>query len=85
MIEHAHKQDNVEASDRLRAYVVDVELPVLEVLEAIVKPENHRMLDMLRESGFPVVARSEPGEVHAEIPTVLTPEGIKQFEDRSKR
>lgn len=55
-----------------------------DVLEAIVKPENHRMLDLLRESGFPVVARSEPGEVHAEIPTVLTAEGLRAFEDRER-
>jgi len=56
----------------------------LQVLEAIVKPENHRMLEMLRESGFPVAAHSEPGEVHAEIPTVLTPAGLHAFEDRER-
>ena len=39
---------------------------------------------MLRESGFPVHARSEPGEVHAEIPTVLAPEALRQFEDRDR-
>ena len=42
------------------------------------------MLKVLRESGFPVSARSEPGEVHAEIPTALTPEGLRQFEDRER-
>jgi acetyl coenzyme A synthetase (ADP forming)-like protein len=56
----------------------------IDVLEAIVKPENHRMLDMLRESGFPLVARSEPGEVRAEMPTLLTPDGLRQFEDRER-
>ena len=56
----------------------------IEVLEAIVKPENHRMLDVLRESGFPVTSHSEPGEVHAELPTVLTPEGVSHFEDRER-
>ena len=54
----------------------------IDVFEAIVMPENHRMLDMLRESGFPVHARSEPGEVHAELPTALTPDGLRHFEDR---
>jgi acetyl coenzyme A synthetase (ADP forming)-like protein len=54
----------------------------IDILEAVVKPENHRMINLLRESGFPVSARSEPGEVHAEIPTTLTPEGLRQFEDR---
>lgn len=56
----------------------------IDILEAVVKPENHKMINLLRESGFPVNARSEPGEVHAEIPTVLTPEGWRQFEDRER-
>ena len=42
------------------------------------------MLDVLRESGFPVQSRSEPGEIHAELPTELTPEAVKQFEDRDR-
>src|SRR3984893_15495308 len=56
----------------------------IDVLEAIVKPDNQRMLAMLRESGFPVHAHSEPGEVHAELPTTLTAEGVKHFEDRER-
>ena len=56
----------------------------LDVLEAVVRPENHNMLQMLRESGFPVHARSEPGEVHAELPTTIGLEGIRQFEDRER-
>ena len=56
----------------------------IDVFEAIVRPENHTMLSMLRESGFPVHARSEPGEVHAELPTALTPEGLRHFEDRER-
>jgi acetyl coenzyme A synthetase (ADP forming)-like protein len=56
----------------------------IDVLEAIVKPENHRMLAMLRESGFPVHARSEPGEVSAELPTTLTADGLRHFEDRER-
>ena len=56
----------------------------LDVLEAIVRPENHRMLQMLRESGFPVHARSEPGEVHAELPTKLDADGLRHFEDRER-
>ncbi|HEX9095577.1 MAG TPA: GNAT family N-acetyltransferase [Candidatus Dormibacteraeota bacterium] len=55
-----------------------------DMFEAVVKPENHRMLQMLRESGFPVHARSEPGEVHADLPTRLTPDGVLQFEDRER-
>jgi acetyl coenzyme A synthetase (ADP forming)-like protein len=55
-----------------------------DMLEAVVRPENHRMLHMLRESGFPLHARSEPGEVHAELPTKITPDGLRHFEDRER-
>jgi acetate---CoA ligase (ADP-forming) len=55
-----------------------------DVMEAIVKPENHGMLDMLRESGFPLTVRSEPGEVHADLPTALAPDGLHRFEDRER-
>ena len=56
----------------------------IQVLEAVVRPENHRMLQVLRESGFPVQSRSEPGEVHAELPTELTQEALTHFEDRDR-
>jgi acetyl coenzyme A synthetase (ADP forming)-like protein len=56
----------------------------IQILEAVVRPENHRMLDVLRDSGFPIKSRSEPGEVHAEFPTALTPEALKFFEDRDR-
>ena len=56
----------------------------IQVLEAVVRPENHRMLEVLRESGFPLQARSEPGEIHAELPTALTPEALRQFDDRDR-
>ncbi len=56
----------------------------IDVLEAVVRPENHRMLEVLRQSGFPIRSRSEPGEVHAELPTALTPEALHQFENRER-
>jgi acetate---CoA ligase (ADP-forming) len=56
----------------------------VDTFEAVVRPENHRMLQMLRESGFPVHVRSEPGEVHADLPTRLTHDGVLQFEDRER-
>jgi len=56
----------------------------IQVLEAIVRPANHRMLGVLRESGFPVRSRSEPGEVHAEMPTRLTADALRRFEDRDR-
>src|SRR5579864_8307621 len=56
----------------------------IQILEAVVRPENHRMLDVLRESGFPIQVRSEPGEIHAELPTELTDEALKHFDDRDR-
>jgi acetyl coenzyme A synthetase (ADP forming)-like protein len=56
----------------------------IDVLEAIVRPENHNMLKLLRESGFPISVRSEPGEIHAELPTAISAEGVSQFENRER-
>jgi len=56
----------------------------IDALEAVVRPENHRMLDVLRQSGFPIHSWSEPGEVHAEMPTALSPDALRQFEDRDR-
>lgn len=55
----------------------------IEVFEAVVKADNHRMLDMLRESGYPLRLRSEPGEIHAEMPTALSEEAGMHFERRN--
>ena len=55
----------------------------IEVFEAVVRADNHRMLDMLRESGFPLRLRSEPGEIHAELPTALSEEAGVHFERRN--
>ena len=38
---------------------------------AIVLPENHRMIGVFRDSGFPVEVRTEPGELEVEFPTAL--------------
>jgi len=57
----------------------------VEVFEARVRADNHRMLDLLRESGFPLTLRSEPGEVHAELPTALSEEADMHFERRNAR
>jgi acetyl coenzyme A synthetase (ADP forming)-like protein len=56
----------------------------IQLLEAVVRPENHRMLEVLRDSGFPIRSRSEPGEVHAELPTALTAEALRLFDDRDR-
>jgi len=55
----------------------------IEVFEAVVKADNTRMLELLRESGFPLRLRSEPGEVHAELATAPSDEAGIHFERRN--
>lgn len=49
---------------------------------AEVLPENHQMIEVYRESGFPVSLRSQPGWILAEFPTSLTPEALERFARR---
>ena len=49
---------------------------------AFVLPENHRMLQVFRDSGFPVSVHAEPGLLAIELPTSLTTEARTRFEDR---
>src|SRR5215207_9076849 len=43
---------------------------------AWVHPANHRMLHVLRDSGFPIKVRSEPGVLEIELPSQLGQEAI---------
>jgi acetyl coenzyme A synthetase (ADP forming)-like protein len=52
--------------------------------EAEVLPDNARMLEVFRESGFPVSMRSEPGLVMVVSPTSMSPEAIDRFELRDQ-
>jgi acetate---CoA ligase (ADP-forming) len=54
------------------------------VFEAITLAENHRMIGVFRDSGFPVEVRSRPGELHIRLPTSPTPEGRRRFEARER-
>jgi acetyl coenzyme A synthetase (ADP forming)-like protein len=56
----------------------------IEVFEADVLPANHRMLEVFRESGFPVEMRSEPGGVRAVLPTSFSDEAVERFERRDE-
>jgi len=56
----------------------------IRLFEAQVLPNNRRMIDMFRESGFPVSMRSEPGAVVVEFPTSLTPEALERFDRREQ-
>jgi RimJ/RimL family protein N-acetyltransferase len=51
---------------------------------AQVLPANHRMIDVFRQSGFPVHMRSTPDAVEVDFPTSLSPEAIERFEERER-
>jgi len=51
-------------------------------LEARVLPENHRMIDVFRRSGYPVSIHAKPGAVSVEIATAPTEEALALFEER---
>jgi acetyl coenzyme A synthetase (ADP forming)-like protein len=56
----------------------------ISTFEARVLPENRRMIEVFRESGFPIHSRSELGEVLVDFPTSLTAEALERFERREE-
>src|SRR3990170_2575985 len=56
----------------------------IRVFVAEMLPENHRMLELLRESGFPVEVRAEPGQIRMTFATSLTDEAREHFEHREE-
>ncbi|HJT37417.1 MAG TPA: GNAT family N-acetyltransferase, partial [Actinomycetota bacterium] len=56
----------------------------IAVFEGHVLAQNHRMIEVFRESGFPIQSRSEPGEIIIEFPTSLTSDAIDRFEQREQ-
>ena len=52
------------------------------ILEAEVLPENHKMLDVFSDSGFPLEIRAEPGVVHVQTTSSLSPEILAAFQRR---
>lgn len=57
----------------------------IDRLEAQVLPENHRMIDVFRQSGHPLSIRAKPGSVSVEILTAPTQEAESRFEERESR
>jgi acetate---CoA ligase (ADP-forming) len=51
---------------------------------AEVLPSNHRMIEVFRQSGFPVETRSTPDAIEIELPTALSPDAIARFEQRER-
>ncbi|MEA2428339.1 MAG: hypothetical protein QOF37_1967 [Thermoleophilaceae bacterium] len=56
----------------------------IEWLIAEVLPENHRMIDVFRESGFAVHTRSVPGAIEVEFPVALTLRARQRLEEREQ-
>jgi acetyl coenzyme A synthetase (ADP forming)-like protein len=56
----------------------------ISVFEAQVLPQNHRMVEVFRESGFSVAMRSEPGAIVVEFPTSFSPDAAERFERREQ-
>jgi acetyl coenzyme A synthetase (ADP forming)-like protein len=56
----------------------------ITVFDADVMPENFRMIQVFRESGFPVKVRAAFGVMKVELPTELTEEARVRFEERQK-
>ena len=54
------------------------------VFEADVLADNHKMLELFRESGFGITMKSGPGTIHVEFPTSITPEAQERFEAREQ-
>jgi acetyl coenzyme A synthetase (ADP forming)-like protein len=56
----------------------------IEAFSAEVLPQNHRMVEVFRESGFPIETSSEPGSIHVELPTRFEGEAFARFAERDR-
>jgi acetate---CoA ligase (ADP-forming) len=56
----------------------------IATLTAEVLPANHRMIQVFRESGFPVDLRASADAISLELPTSLSPDGLARFEERER-
>ena len=54
------------------------------VFAAVTLADNHRMIGVFRDSGFPVEVHTAPGELHVRFPTSPTVEGRRRFEARER-
>ena len=72
-------------STALLAHLAEVaERHGISSFTADVLPHNHRMIEVLRESGFPVRLRSTPDAIAIELPTSLSAEALERFEERER-
>src|SRR5207244_9502646 len=57
---------------------------VVDSSEACLLAESRRMLQVLRESGFPIKTRYDWGNLEVTFPTSLTPQALAPFEQREE-
>ena len=60
------------------------ELHGITTFTAEVLPHNHKMIEVFRESGFPVDMRSTPDAIAIELPTSLSDQARARFEERER-
>ena len=60
------------------------ELHGITTFTAEVLPHNHKMIEVFRESGFPVDMRSTPDAIAIELPTSLSEQARGAFEERER-
>ena len=56
----------------------------IDAFYAEILPVNHKMVEVFRQSGFPVRLRSEPGLIVAEFPSSISAEAAEAFELRER-
>ena len=56
----------------------------ISLFEADVQLGNRRMVEVFRESGFPVESSSVPGAIHLEFPTSFSADAVDRFEQRDR-
>ena len=56
----------------------------ISMFTAEVLPVNHRMIEVLRESGFPIDMHSSPDAIAIELPTSLSSDALARFDERER-
>lgn len=56
----------------------------IHTFHAVTLPENHQMLGVFRESGFPNTIRADPDEITVEFPTSLGADALERFDRREQ-
>jgi acetyl coenzyme A synthetase (ADP forming)-like protein len=92
-IDADHAEVSVSVADRLQGHGLGSILigriaqaaseAGIGTLVASVRPENHRMIAVFRESGFSPMIRAVPGMIDVEFPTSITDDAAEVFEERA--